>query len=232
MRIVIDHGRGLERVPEVGAELAGDPPDPGEVADDQDEQHGHAPRMAAQESERQKMQAHGTVPDGTTMLSPVASRPRARPVRHNRRVTEAFRRSSILLPPLLALALAACGQGGSDSRQAAAARFDNPDAELRWQGVLACADCDGIDTRLRLERGNGVVSQYELVEAFLDGEGAEYFREEGRWRRDGRIVRLQPTSGGERLFALDGAGNLVVVDSRGHLAGPGRTLTPIAPPKM
>ena len=98
--------------------------------------------------------------------------------------------------------------------------------------MLACADCDGIDTRLRLARGNGVVAQYELVEAYLDGEGAEYSREEGRWRRDGRILRLQPTGGGERLYTIDGAGNLVVVDRRGREAGPGRVLAPAGPPNL
>jgi hypothetical protein len=132
--------------------------------------------------------------------------------------------------------VAFAGCGGRSPPEAStggtAPGFDTPAAELNWAGVLACADCDGIDTRLRLARGNGVVSQYELVEAFLDGEGAEYFREEGRWRRDGRILRLQATSGGERLYAIDGAGNLVVVDRRGHAAGPGRVLTPVAPPQM
>ena len=110
---------------------------------------------------------------------------------------------SILLPLLAAAVLAGCSDGGAQ-RDAPTARFESPDAELSWQGVLACADCDGIDTRLRLQRGNGVVAQYELVEAYLDGEGAEYFHEAGRWRRDGRILRLQATSGGERLYAIDG----------------------------
>ena len=106
---------------------------------------------------------------------------------------------SFLLPLLAAAVLAGCSDGGAQ-RDAPTARFESPDAELSWQGVLACADCDGIDTRLRLQRGNGVVAQYELVEAYLDGEGAEYFHEAGRWRRDGRILRLQATSGGERLL--------------------------------
>ncbi|WP_036171234.1 copper resistance protein NlpE N-terminal domain-containing protein [Noviluteimonas dokdonensis] len=142
------------------------------------------------------------------------------------------RHSSILLLPLLAaVALAGC-RGGDAPSDASTARFESPDAELSWQGVVACADCDGIDTRLRLQRGNGVVAQYELVEAFLDGEGAEYFHEEGRWRRDGRILRLQATSGGERLYAIDGTGNLVVVDRRGDAAGPGHVLTPAGPPGL
>ena len=158
-------------------------------------------------------------------------------MRQNRRVTAAcYRwstRASCALAIACAFALAACGERPETAQAPAQAeRLDAPDAELSWQGVLACADCDGIDTRLRLARGNGVVAQYELVEAYLDGEGAEYFREEGRWRRDGRILRLQPTGGGERLYAIDGAGNLVVVDRRGRTAGPGRVLAPAGPPNL
>ena len=134
---------------------------------------------------------------------------------------------------LAALGLVACGDPSPSQSAGPAPRFENPDAELAWQGTLACADCDGIDTRLRLQRGNGIVAQYELVEAFLDDEaGAEYFREQGRWRRDGRVLHLQPSVGGERLYAIDGAGNLVVIDRRGHVVGPGRTLTPVGPPSL
>ena len=141
-------------------------------------------------------------------------------------------RWSILLLPLLAAAGCSGETSAPRNGMAAPGTFDSPDAELSWQGMLACADCDGIDTRLRLERGNGVVSQYELVEAFLDGEEAEYFRESGRWRRDGRILRLQSTAGGERLYAIDGAGNLVVVDRAGQAAGPDRVLSPVGPPRL
>lgn len=183
--------------------------------------------MAAQEGEGRKMQAHGSVPDDGAMLPPRASWPRARAARQNGRMAGRPFRWSILL-----LLLAAAGCSDDAQRTGPTARFESPDAELRWQGVLACADCDGIDTRLRLQRGNGVVAQYELVEAFLDGEGAEYFHEEGRWRRDGRLLRLQATSGGERLYAIDGTGNLVVVDRRGHAAGAGRVLTPAGPPGL
>jgi hypothetical protein len=176
------------------------------------------------------MQAHGTVPDDVAMLHRPVSRPRAHAARQNGRMVAMRRFRSLVLPLLAAAMLAGCGDGGAPD--APTARFESPDSELSWQGVLACADCDGIDTRLRLQRGNGVVAQYELVEAYLDGEGAEYFHEAGRWRRDGRILRLQATSGGERLYAIDGTGNLVIVDRRGHAAGPGRVLTPAGPPGL
>ena len=184
--------------------------------------------MTAKEGEGRK-QAHGSVPVDESMLRPHVLWPRAHRVRKTDRMPAEFRRWSILLSLLL---LAACSGGNNDNAPGPTARFDSPDSELTWQGVLACADCDGIDTRIKLHRGNGVVAQYQLSEAFIDGEGAEYFREEGRWRRDGRILRLQATSGGERLYAIDGAGNLVVVDRRGHAAGAGRVLSPAGPPGL
>ena len=168
------------------------------------------------------------------MLRPVGSRRRARWVRHNR-IVRAFRhRWFVMFAPLVAaLALGGCGDANRTSgAQTTVPGFDSPVEELAWEGTVACSDCDGIQTQLRLQRGNGVVAQYELQEAFLDGEGAEYFREEGRWRRDGRVLHLQPSVGGERLYAIDGAGNLVAIDRRGHAAGPGRTLTPVGPPNL
>jgi len=168
------------------------------------------------------------------MLPPVGSRRRARCVRHNRLVTAACHRWLVLIAPLVAAcALGGCGDTNRTSgAQTTVPGFDSPVQELAWEGTVACSDCDGIQTQLRLQRGNGVVAQYELLEAFLDGEGAEYFREEGRWRRDGRVLHLQPSAGGERLYAIDGAGNLVAIDRRGHAAGPGRTLTPMGPPNL
>lgn len=154
-------------------------------------------------------------------------------MRQNRRVTAICHRWSFAaagLAVLVGVALAGCGERDVSPRaDRAAPRFDDAPAEgLGWQGVLACADCDGIDTRLRLRRGNGVVAQYELVEAFLVDEGAEYFHEEGRWRRDGRVLSLQASAGGERRYAIDPEGNLMVIDRRGQLAGDGHVLAPVS----
>lgn len=128
----------------------------------------------------------------------------------------------------ISLAFGGCGKRDAPATSdAGTPRFDGRSQELAWQGVVDCADCDGIDTRLRLHRGNGVVAQYELVEAFLVGEGAEYFHEEGRWRRDGGVLRLQASAGGERRYAIDAEGNLVVIDRDGRLAGDGHVLSPV-----
>jgi hypothetical protein len=169
---------------------------------------------------------HGEAPGFDAMLGARLSRQRADRVRHNRRVNRDRYRRSILA--IAFVMVAGCGRA-PESPSHAGDRLDAPDAELAWQGVLACADCDGIDTRLRLQHGNGVVAQYQLVEAFRVGQGAEYFQESGRWRRDGRLLRLTPSQGGERLYVVDGAGNLVVVDHRGHAAGAGRVLSPVQP---
>jgi hypothetical protein len=149
-------------------------------------------------------------------------------VRQNRRVTADRRRWSLVIGVMLAIVLSGCGErerpAGTDR---GTPRFDGATMELAWQGVLACADCGGIDMRLHLYRGNGAAAKYELVEAFLVGDGAEYFHEEGRWRRDGRILRLQASAGGERLYAIDPDGNLIVIDRQGRIADDAHVLSPV-----
>ena len=101
-------------------------------------------------------------------------------------------------------------------------------AELRWRGLLACADCEGIDMQLHLVRGDA--PQYELVELFLVRGGEERFLERGRWSREGRLLRLQADDGAERVFAIEADGRLSMRDAGGAVpAGPGRTLDPITP---
>ena len=126
---------------------------------------------------------------------------------------------------LVTALLCACGDA---SRAPAPA----PDAfgtgeVLVWQGVVACADCAGIDTRLRLQRGSGAAAQYQLVEAFLDDRGAEYFREEGRWERQGPILTLHAQTGGVRRYRIEADGALVAADRAGDEAGDGRSLAPV-----
>lgn len=146
------------------------------------------------------------------------------PLLHNRRVHRIayFRRS---LPCLVAALLCACG----DASRAPARAPDafGTDEVLVWQGVVACADCAGIDTRLRLQRGRGTAAQYQLVEAFLDDAGAEYFREEGRWEREGAILTLHAQAGGVRRYRIEGDGALVAVDRAGEEAGEGSSLAPV-----
>lgn len=143
---------------------------------------------------------------------------------HNRRVHRVARfRWSI--PCAVALLLGACGEAPRAPAQAPDAF--GADAVLVWQGVVACADCSGIDTRLRLQRGTGAAAQYQLVEAFLDEAGAEYFREEGRWERQGPILTLHAEGGGVRRYRIEGDGALVAVGRTGDGAGAGSSLAPV-----
>ena len=145
------------------------------------------------------------------------------PLLHNHRVHRAapFRWS---LPCLVAALLCACGDAPRAPAQAPQA--SGADDVLVWQGVVACADCAGIDTRLRLQGGHGAAAQYQLVEAFLDDAGAEYFREEGRWERQGPILTLHTQAGGVRRYRIEGDGALVAVDRAGGKAGEGSRLAP------
>lgn len=144
------------------------------------------------------------------------------PLLHNRRV-HPIARFRWSLPCAIAVLLGACGEAPRPPAQASDAF--GTDAVLVWQGVVACADCAGIDTRLRLQRGQ--TAQYQLVEAFLDDAGAEYFREEGRWERQGPILTLHAQAGGVRRYRIEGDGALVAVDRAGEEAGEGRSLAPV-----
>jgi len=152
------------------------------------------------------------------------SRLRRHPLLHNRRVHHVarFRWS---LPCIVAALLCACGDAPRAPAQAPGA-FGADDV-LVWQGVVACADCTGIDTRLRLQRSHGGAAQYQLVEAFLDDAGAEYFREEGRWERQGPLLTLHAQAGGVRRYRIEGDGALIAVDRAGEEAGEGSSLAPV-----
>lgn len=147
-------------------------------------------------------------------------------LRHNRGVAHDPPPRYARVPVLMLLALvAACG---NQERATDADAGDAPGAPLVWQGLVACADCAGIDTRLRLERASDGTARYQLVEAFLDGGGAEYYREEGRWERAGRILTLRAATGGVRRYRLDGEGRLLAADRTGREAGSGGPLSPVA----
>lgn len=131
---------------------------------------------------------------------------------------------------LAALALAACDEApqGTPGAGSSSPPFVDASAQQAWQGLLACADCDGIDTRLVLERGGA--PRYELQETFLADGGGERFREQGRWRREGRWLRLQADEGGQRVYAIEADGQLSMRDGESSGApGAGRVLAPVTP---
>ena len=99
---------------------------------------------------------------------------------------------------------------------------------LAWRGVLACADCDGIDTHLTLER-SGMPPRYRMMETYLLADTGERFHEEGVWRRDGALLRLQSDAGAARTFAIEPDGALSVRDRRGRPSPGGSRLAPVDP---
>ena len=160
-----------------------------------------------------------------------ASRSRARraaPLRHNRAVSI---RSRLAWPLCLSLAVAAGCDGGTpapSSHPPLPPLAGDPAGQLQWHGLLACADCDGIDMRLQLVRDDA--PHYELVELFLVRGGEERFRERGLWTREGSLLRLQADDGAERVFAIEADGRLSVRDRDGEMPpGPPALLEPVTP---
>ena len=123
---------------------------------------------------------------------------------------------------LLALASAGCQRqqesaSTGDGTQPPPAEVADLGGERVWQGVLPCADCLGIDTRLVL-RQVGATRRYVLEETYLGAAEPNRFEREGRWveTREGqddaaatvyvldpdrapRRFRLQPDGGVELL---------------------------------
>jgi len=143
---------------------------------------------------------------------------------------------------LATLAVVACGEMPAPDKQGRAQSlppFAGSAGQLAWEGVLACADCEGIETRLVLDRegidpilGSGNAQpRYELLETFLANDGGERYREQGQWQREGRLLRLQADAGGERVFAIEPDGRLSLRDGNGgEPAGAARLLAPVTAP--
>jgi uncharacterized lipoprotein NlpE involved in copper resistance len=90
--------------------------------------------------------------------------------------------------------------------------------DATWQGVLPCADCDGIQTRLRLvadDQGR----RYELQETYLNRDGGEVFEVQGAWVEETAVLDGQSTvayrldtGGASRWFSLLPDGALEMLD--------------------
>lgn len=131
------------------------------------------------------------------------------------------------LPFILALALLAgcareeAGQPpGESAPEAVLAPDDGEDFELSWQGVLPCADCEGIETRLSLRRDQGG-ERFELQETYLGAEGDNVFATTGEWRPESpegegaTVYRLGPEAGGLG-FELQPDGSLQLLGADGQ----------------
>jgi copper homeostasis protein (lipoprotein) len=106
-----------------------------------------------------------------------------------------------LLPLLV---LAACKPPGGQGAPTTAAGGEQvvpagaQDTERTWAGLLPCADCQGIDTRLVLRTEDGK-RNYMLTETYLGGTGKTSFNRAGTW------TELQARTGGEArvTYVLD-----------------------------
>lgn len=135
------------------------------------------------------------------------------------------------LPAVLLIALVVAGGGCEPARgpDAQLPALGGADGSIEWRGTLPCADCEGIDTLLVLER-QGDVSHYALVEVYIALDGSVRFEETGAWRLDDALLSLEPATGGLRRYALLHDGGLQARDAAG-LAFPGREgdiLQPVA----
>ncbi|MFY2763461.1 copper resistance protein NlpE N-terminal domain-containing protein [Arenimonas sp. MALMAid1274] len=139
-----------------------------------------------------------------------------------------------------ALALAACGgesaPGGNSPGAAgeappgvAASPTQGERFEISWLGVLPCADCDGIQTRLVLS-SDGARQSYLLEETYLggEGEGENRFVQEGEWREEAGEISDQPAvvyrldpEGSSRWFWLQPDGALEMLDGENRPVGNG-----------
>jgi copper homeostasis protein (lipoprotein) len=128
----------------------------------------------------------------------------------------------------LALAVAGCQKQQAAAPEAKQSQDRNSGeiadfgGERTWQGVLPCADCQGIDTRLVLKQ-KGRERRYLLEETYLGASEPNRFEREGAWieekpggdaaptvyvldpDRAPRRFRLEPDGGVELLTGGAGA---------------------------
>ena len=135
----------------------------------------------------------------------------------------------LLLAALAAFALAGCDRDSAPADRTADAPVEADageagtapaadDFDRTWLGVLPCADCDGIQTRLQLRRAGGRQT-YALEETYLGADGEAVFTQAGQWLRedgDDGAFRLDPDSPASRRYALRPDGSLDQLDRRGE----------------
>lgn len=107
----------------------------------------------------------------------------------------------------LCLLLAGCGVDRPAASAVPLPQLEQIDGSMEWRGRLPCADCDGIETALRLRHGNAY-DDYQLVEVYLSGDDGLRFAETGMWERQGNLIRVRPDDGGSRVYAVMADGHL------------------------
>lgn len=120
-----------------------------------------------------------------------------------------------LLGATLLLVGTACQpqQSGTDTPQSVVP-LERVDGRIEWQGLLPCADCDGIQTTLVLERA-GNARRFSLAETYLAEDGARFI-DTGQWRSRQGLLELQGDGGARRVYGLLPGGRLQPRDTRGR----------------
>lgn len=150
---------------------------------------------------------------------------------HPAMASSAHRSLMLLSAALLATVLVGCTRDAEPSDAPAEAPADGglaalpEDFEGAWAGVLPCADCEGIDVELELQRESGAAGRYRLVETYLGAADAVGFEIAGEWREDacrvGEIAGscLVLLESGQRWFR-HADGSLQAVDAEGRALDP------------
>ena len=114
------------------------------------------------------------------------------------------------------LALAGCDAGKpSGSRTASPTTSSNFTSGMEFSGERDCADCDGIESWLRLEQ-SGKTQRYRMVEVYVGQDHERRFEDTGQWSTQGELLRLRSSQGGERIYARMDDGVLQARGSHGQ----------------
>ena len=82
--------------------------------------------------------------------------------------------------------------------------------EMKFQGVIPCADCEGIQVTLSLQQGG----RYSLSEYYL-GSSDNIIAQQGQWTRTAEKLVLV-SDHGERRYFRPVAGGLEMMDIEGN----------------
>lgn len=112
---------------------------------------------------------------------------------------------------LLALCVAGCGDQSPQAPDPVGMATGD---RIEWQGIVACADCDGIQVDLVLQQAHGK-RRYTLTENYIDGSSSQRFVEQGDWQRSAGLLRLRGDTASVRVYALLPDGRLQACDNHG-----------------
>lgn len=148
---------------------------------------------------------------------------------YHRHMIDALRRFALLLSAILwATALVGCTRDGDLSEAPASEGAKGglaalpEDFEGVWTGVLPCADCEGIEVELDVQREAGAAGRYRLVETYLGATDAVGFEVAGEWREaacgvdEAAGTCLVLLESGQRWFR-HADGSLQAVDADGRV---------------